>query len=85
MLIATSFLAGSVIGPGAHPFHGTKQHRKIFSDRSMKIYVEESGLNDEGKDFTYAHKVAEIRPFMTFSTEHIKEMKNAVRSFILRG
>ena len=83
MMIATSTLAGAAIGPGDHGLFGTEKHRAMFTDDSMTIFVEEGGVNAEGKPFTYASIANQTRPFMTFSDEHIAEMKDELSKFIL--
>lgn len=82
MLIATSTLAGAVIGPGA-PFEGTSQHRAIFSSYSMKIQVEESGFNSEGKPFLYPKYIAEKRPFMKFGPVSIGKLKDSLKKYLI--
>lgn len=83
MMIATSTLAGAVIGPGS-PFvsEGINQHRAIFTPNSMEISVEQSGNNAEGRPFDYAGYADEKRPIMQFSDEHIEEMSAAITQFL---
>ena len=82
LLIATSTLAGAVIGPGA-PFEGVDKHRAIFSPFSMRITVEESGNNAAGKPFNYPKYVAERRPFMEFSEESFDQMRDALKKYLI--
>lgn len=86
MLIATSTLAGAVIGPGA-PFvsQGISAHRVLFKSSSMEISVITSGKNAQGKPFDYPEYVAEKRPFMKFSQNSLNEMKQVLVQFILKG
>jgi len=83
MMIATSTLAGAVIGPGEHKFFGTDRHRAMFESDQMTIAVEESGQNQDGQAFTYPHIVAETRPFMSFSSESTNLMKRTLMKYIL--
>lgn len=82
MLIGTSTLAGAAIGPGA-PFEGTGLQRALFSAGSMRIDLDISGVNAEGKPFTYPMYVAEKRPFMSFSEKSLDEMKDALKNFMI--
>jgi hypothetical protein len=86
MLIATSTLAGAVIGPGA-PFvsEGLRQHRAKFSRTSMEIVVEQSGRNADGDPFDYAGYVNEVRPFMEFSRDSVAEMREELQKFLFKG
>lgn len=83
MLIATSTLAGAVIGRGDHPFYGVDKHRAIFKKNSMEIFVDQTGENKAGKPFTYPSVVNEERPFMEFNEEHLNEMKEELAQFVL--
>jgi hypothetical protein len=82
LLIATSTLAGAIIGPGA-PFKGIEKHRAQFLTGAMRIAVEQSGVNAEGKPFTYPQRVAQIRPFMEFSDKSINKMKEELKKFLI--
>lgn len=82
MLIGTSTLAGAVIGPGA-PFDGTGQHRVLTDESSINISVEMSGTNAEGKPFDYATYVAQERDFMTFSDDHIEQMRETLQKYLI--
>jgi hypothetical protein len=82
MLIATSTLAGAVIGHGS-PFEGTDKHIAVFTKYSMQIKVSQSGTNAEGKPFDYPQYVAMTRPFMVFSKKSMQLMKDELRKFIL--
>lgn len=82
MMIATSTLAGAVIGPGS-PFTGVANHIALFTKYSMRISVNMSGTNSDGKPFDYPQYVADVRPFMTFSDESRGLMKNELKKFIL--
>lgn len=81
-LIATSSLAGAVIGPGS-PFRGVSNHIALFTKYSMQIKVNTSGTNDAGKPFDYPQYVAETRPFMSFSDVSKQAMKDELRKFLL--
>lgn len=81
-LIATSTLAGAVIGPGS-PFKGIDKHIALFTRYSMQIKVNMSGSNDAGKPFDYPQYVAETRPFMSFSDSSRQKMKDELKKFIL--
>lgn len=81
MLIATSTLAGAVIGPGS-PFKGIDRHRAQFLTDRMIIRVEETGVNEKGRPFTYPHHVNEKRDFMTFSDKSLKLMKDELSKYI---
>ncbi len=83
-LIRTGTLAGAVIGPGA-PFEGTDHHTAMFSTGSMTIRVNQSGVNAEGKPFTYPQYVAEKRPFMEFSQASLDKMKDALKKYMIGG
>jgi hypothetical protein len=83
MMIATSTLAGAVIGRGPHSFYGVDKHRVLFKKNSMEVYVEESGNNAQGKPFTYPSAVAEERPFMEFSDSHLDEMREELAKYVL--
>lgn len=85
LLIATSTLAGAIIGKGDHPFFGTDKHRAMFKSQSMEISVENSGTNEAGKPFNYASHVNQDRPFMKFSDASIQKMKDALTDFIKNG
>lgn len=82
-MIATSTLAGAVIGPGS-PFvsEGISKHRVLFGPKSMQISVEESGTNAEGKPFDYATHADEKRPLMKFSKNHIDQMKMEIKKYL---
>lgn len=82
LLIATSTLAGAVIGPGS-PFKGKENHIAVFKNYSMQIMVKEGGNNAAGKPFDYASQVAEKRPFMEFSSKSIELMKEEIAKFII--
>lgn len=84
MLIGTSTLAGSVIGPGA-PFvsTGISLHRAMFTKTSMVISVEQSGNNAEDKPFNYAGYVNEERKFMTFSEGSLQMMKDELSKYVI--
>lgn len=84
LLIATSSLAGAVIGPGS-PFKGTENHIAVFTRYSMRILVNVSGENAAGKRFDYPQYVAENRPFMKFSQTSLDLMKSELSKFILGG
>lgn len=81
-LIATSTLAGAVIGPGS-PFQGTDKHRAIFKPYSMQISVDASGVNAQGKPFTYPEFVAEKRPFMKFSQKSLDQLKSELQKYLI--
>src|SRR5271166_4593164 len=83
MMIATGTLAGAAIGPGA-PFasEGISAHRALFTDQSMEIYIDTSGVNAEGKPFSYAKYANDKRPFMSFSEDHLNQMGNELSQFI---
>ncbi len=82
LLIATSTLAGAVIGPGS-PFNGTDKHRAIFRPYQMQISVEQSGTNAAGKKFNYPQYVAEKRPFMKFSPKSVQLLKDALKQYLI--
>jgi hypothetical protein len=84
LLIATSTLAGAVIGPGS-PFEGTDKHRAIFKPYQMQISVEQSGVNAAGKKFNYPQYVAEKRPFMKFSDKSIELLKESLKKYLIGG
>ena len=87
MLVATGMLAGAVIGksPGSPFTDGAAQHRAMFTSDQMIISVEESGENPNGHPFNYAHFVAVVRPFMSFSGESLQAMKDTVTKFVIGG
>lgn len=82
MLIGTSTLAGAVIGRGA-PFEGTDKNVQIYKPYSLQISVQTGGTNAEGKPFDYAETVAQKRPFMSFSTESINQMKEVLKKYLI--
>lgn len=82
MLIATSTLAGAVIGPGS-PFEGTDKHRAIFKPYSMEISVAMGGVNAAGRPFNYPTHVAVDRPFMEFSPESVEKMKTELQKYLI--
>lgn len=84
MMIATSTLAGAVIGPGS-PFQGKSKHRAMFQSRAMIIRVEQTGANAEGKPFDYASHANESRPLMKFSKKSMSRMKKELAQFVLKG
>lgn len=81
-LIASSTLAGAVIGPGA-PFEGTDKHSAVFSPYKMQIQVISGGVNAAGKRFNYAGYVDAVRPFMKFSDKSIQIMKTALKQYMV--
>jgi hypothetical protein len=83
-LIATSTLAGAVIGKGA-PFYGTDKHVALFKNYSMQISVKTGGKNAAGKPFDYPDYVAKDRPFMTFDEKSMELMKDTIMKFIVGG
>lgn len=86
MMIATGTLAGAAIGPGA-PFasEGISAHRALFTKNSMQISIDTSGVNAAGKKFVYAKYANEKRPFMSFSADHIEQMKETLMKYVLKG
>lgn len=82
MLIGTSTLAGAVIGKGA-PFEGTDRNVQVYKPYSLRISVNTSGVNAEGKLFNYAEFVARTRPFMTFSATSIAQMKSVMQKYLI--
>lgn len=84
LLIATSTLAGAVIGPGS-PFQGIDKHVALFKPYSLQISVQEGGNNAAGKPFNYPSFVANRRPFMDFSKESIEKMKSVLTKYLIGG
>lgn len=82
MMIATSTLAGAVIGPGSS-FEGINHHRAFFTSRSMEITVASGGINAEGKPFVYAKSADEKRSLMKFSREHISQFKSELIKYVI--
>src|ERR1700744_4257124 len=90
MLIGTGTLAGAVIGPtstSGNPFSqaGIEAHQALFTDTSMIITINSSGVNAENHPFVYAKYVNEKRNFMSFSDDSIQAMKDALANFIITG
>lgn len=82
MLIGTSTLAGAVIGRGS-PFEGTDKNVQVYKPYSLQISVNTSGTNAEGKPFNYPGFVAQTRPFMKFSSDSIKRMKDTMKKYLI--
>lgn len=81
-LIATSSLAGAVIGPGS-PFRGVENHIALFTKYSMQIKINLSGNNSDGKRFDYPQYVAETRPFFGFSGKSLQILKDELKKYLL--
>jgi len=74
MLVATSRLYGSVLGPKADLSNvlGSSDHRKIVTDRAIII----STVVPYGAD------VAKVRPFMHFGKATMGKMKSGLKDFL---
>ena len=74
MLVATSRLYGSVLGPKANMSNvlGAGDHRKVVTDNSIIISTV----------VPYAADVAKIRPFMGFGKLTISKMKQGLKDFL---
>lgn len=85
IMVGTGMLAGAAIGPtDANPYPvGIDKHRAIFTNKSMTVYVAQSGKNPEGRPFTYASFANEKRTFTKFSRRSTDRMREAIRSYVM--